>query len=210
MSALLGVREQRAQFFYDTDFLAIGTVTTGADLAQAEKNLFAAAVPGNFARTNLQTAGQLTSDQTFVCYAVRHEVNFWGGVSSGATPAAMNVTSGVSIATINNSTFAFAVGDKVMFQGPIAMTPAGGGPWGVIQDSNQPLIVNGEPQAQGVFPLMIAIGVQARAGISMIERKHNVTVGSNATLDVSALINNYTGLRIFRAYIDGAHTRDVQ
>ena len=50
------------------------------------------------------------------------------------------------------------------------MTPAGGGPWGFISDSANPLITNGEPDAPSiVLPLPIAI--TKRQAIAMIEKK---------------------------------------
>lgn len=211
MAAILGVREQRSQFFYDTDYIAAGVVTTGQDLAIAEKNLFSQTLSGDLSRSNLQTQGQLTSDQTFICHAVRHEVNFWGGTSSATpTPAALATTAGCSILTIQHSTFAFQVADKVAFAGPISMTPAGGGPWGFISDSAQPLIVNGEPQTRSIYPLGLPVPIAARQGIRVVEKKHDITIGTNATISIAGLINNYSGVRIFRAYLDGFHTRDVQ
>src|SRR3989344_3902236 len=125
MSKLQGVREQRVQFFYDTDFLASGdTSASTTDQAQASKILFAAASPGNLSRTNMPSPGQLTGDQTFVCFAVRHEVGFYSGSSAtGVTgvPANFGDTASVAFWTINLSTFQFTVGDKPQFTGPISM-----------------------------------------------------------------------------------------
>ena len=60
MARVFGARQQRVQYFYDTDFLAAGVISTGVDLAQSEKELFAAATPGNKVRTNMPAAGFLT------------------------------------------------------------------------------------------------------------------------------------------------------
>ena len=211
MSRILGVRQQRVQFFYDTDFLTVGAVTTGVDFVASEKQLFASASPGNTSRTNMPTAGFLTGDQTFMCFAVRHEVMFWGGNSDAgaAVPAVIENTAGVSIWTINLSTFAFAVGDKTEFEGPISMTPAGGGPWGVINDSNQPLITNGEPQTKAIYVLPLPIAITKRQGIRVTEKKSDLTNGAN-TIPIIDLINRYTGGKLFRCYLDGFNTRDVQ
>ena len=85
MAKVLGLRQQRVQFFYDTDFRTVGAVSSGADLAASEKILFAGATPGDLSRTNMPSPGQLTSDQTFLCFAVRHEIQFYPvlGVAAG-------------------------------------------------------------------------------------------------------------------------------
>lgn len=208
MAAVLGVRQQRVQFFYDTDFAVVGAVTTGNDLAQSEKQLFANAQPGNSVRTNMPSPGFLAGDQTFLTFAVRHEINFWGGVTSSAGSSALPLTTAtVSIMTINFSTFQFVVGDKPEFEGPVSMTPAGGGPWGFISDSAQVLITNGEPQTKAIYVLPLPIAIAKRQQIRVVEKKpSSVTTGYNF-LDA---INNYTGARLFRCYLDGFNTRDVQ
>jgi hypothetical protein len=212
MARVFGARQQRVQYFYDTDFLAAGVISTGVDLAQSEKELFAAATPGNKVRTNMPAAGFLTGDQTFMCFAVRHEVQFWGGtVPAGSQPsalAAFGTTAAVAIWTIALSTYALQIDDKVEFEGPISMTPAGGGPWGFIDDSNQPLITNGEPQTKAIYVLPLPIAVTKRQGIRLIEKKSNVT--STVTINILNMINNYSGGKLFRGYIDGVNTRNVQ
>ena len=212
MSRILGVRQQRVQFFYDTDFVTDG-VSAGADIAATEKHLFQSAATGNVLRTNMPAGGFLTGDQTFMCFAVRHEVIFWGGDSLAlvppAVPAPLNLTAGISICTIDLSTFAFQVGEKVEFEGPISMTPAGGGPWGVINDSVQPLITNGEPQTKAIYVLPLPIAITKRQGIRVTERKTAITNGVNI-IPIVAMINAYSGHKLFRCYLDGFNTRDVQ
>lgn len=221
MAKVLGLREQRVQFFYDTDFRTVGA-SAGADITAAEKVLFASASPGNLARTNMPSAGQLTSDQTFLTFAVRHEINFYnvGGLAAGVTlmGATSNfaTTEELSIWTMNSSTFQFQVSAKVEFEGPVCMTPAGAGPNGLIsgaagvsgtaQDKDS-LLTNGVPQAPSIYTLPLPVAITKRQGIAMIEKKF--VLGSAAAGDVVGAINQYEGGKLFRAYIDGYNTRDV-
>lgn len=210
MPRLNNVREQRVQFFYDTDFLYWGNSSADAiNAASANKVLFADARPGNPSRTNMPSPGQLTGDQTFVCFAVRHEVLFHGGssaVSAGSVPAGSGDTASVTAWTIALSTFALTIGAKPQFEGPISMTPAGGGPWGFVSDSTQPIVLNGEPQQQAIYVLPVPVNITQREAINMLEVKSNL----QNTLNLVNLINTYDGGKCFRAYIDGYNTRDVQ
>ena len=214
MAKVLGLREQRVQFFYDTDFVSAG-ITAAADvanLAVAQKNLFSDARAGNLLRTNLQGPGQLLSDQTFLTFAVRHEIMFYPTANAqGAIQNAIGVGPGLgsvsqlAIWTMNTSLFQFQVDTKIEFEGPCTMTPAGGGPWGFVADSGTPLITNGEPDTPSIYVLPLPIAITKRQAIAMIERKFIFQI-----VDVAAAINAYTGGKLFRAYIDGYNTRDVQ
>ena len=208
MAKVLGLREQRVQFFYDTDFISSGLTapTDTANLAVAQKNLFSDARAGNLLRTNLQGPGQLLSDQTFLTFAVRHEVMFYETEDGNAvTAGTLNSAAQLSIWTISTSVFQFQVDTKIEFEGPLSMTPAGGGPWGFISDSASPLITNGEPDAPSIYVLPLPIAITKRQAIAMIEKKFNWD-----GVDIAAAINSYTGGKMLRAYIDGYNTRDVQ
>lgn len=216
MAKVLGLREQRVQFFYDTDFVTSGETnsTDTANYAVAQKNLFSDARAGNLLRTNLQGPGQLLSDQTFLTFAVRHELMFFAiADTTGASPVIANdVNAGgigsaaqLSIWTLSTSVFQFQVDTKIEFEGPLTMTPAGGGPWGFISDSATPLITNGEPDAPSIYVLPLPIAITKRQAIAMIEKKF-----SWGGVDVAAAINDYEGGKMLRAYIDGYNTRDVQ
>lgn len=202
MAKIVGVRQQRVQFFYDTDFLVNGAVTSGENLALAQKQLFVSAAIGNLSRSNMPAPGQLTGDQTFLTYAVRHEVGFYEGVSGSYS------TADLMWLTLHNSTFRYQVGEKVEFEGPVTMTPAGGGPFGFISDSTQPLITNGVPENKAIYVLPLPIAVTKRQGIRVEEYKNSLS--GTSSIDTVALINAYTGYRVFRCYIDGFNTRDVQ
>lgn len=210
MAKVLGLREQRVQFFYDTDFISSGTTgaTDTANLAVAQKNLFSDARAGNLLRTNLQGPGQLLSDQTFLTFAVRHEVMFYetsegNGFTVGGS--GLGTAAQLSIWTLSTSVFQFQVDTKIEFEGPLTMTPAGGGPWGFINDSGVPLITNGEPDAPSIYVLPLPIAITKRQAIAMIEKKF-VWDGVN----IADAINDYQGGKLLRAYIDGYNTRDVQ
>jgi hypothetical protein len=206
---LLGVRQQRVQFFYDTDFLVNGAVTSGDNLARSQKQLFASASIGDLTRSNMPSPGYLSGDQTFLTYAVRHEVGFYSGVSTvtGAT-----TTAEVMWLTLHCSTFRYQVGEKVEFEGPVTMSPAGGGPFGFVSDSAQPLITNGVPENKAIYVLPLPIAVTKRQGIRVEEFKNALSAGTSGgtSIDPVAVINSYTGYRVFRCYIDGFNTRDVQ
>jgi len=208
MAKVLGLREQRVQFFYDTDFITDGTTaaTDTANFATAQKNLFSDARAGNLLRTNLQGPGQLLSDQTFLTFAVRHEVMFYA-TNNGNAVAAGGISSAaqLQIWTLSTSIFQFMVDTKIEFEGPLTMTPAGGGPWGFVSDSATPLITNGEPDAPSIYVLPLPIAITKRQAIAMIEKKF-----AWSNVDIPAAINAYTGGKMLRAYIDGYNTRDVQ
>jgi len=206
MAKVLGLREQRVQFFYDTDFATHGAVDNTSDVnyAMAQKNLFSDARAGNLLRTNLQGPGQLLSDQTFLTFAVRHEVMFYNvGLENGY--GTFDTLGQLSVWVMNTCTFQFQVDTKVEFEGPITMTPAGGGPWGFVSESSASLITNGEPSAPSIYVLPLPIAITKRQAIAMIEKKY-----SFGGTDIAAEINTANCGKLFRAYIDGYNTRDVQ
>ena len=208
MAKVLGLREQRVQFFYDTDFITSGSTnsTDTTNLAVSQKNLFSDARAGNLLRTNLQGPGQLLSDQTFLTFAVRHEVMFYSvGGNSTVTLGGLTSAAELSIWTLSTSVFQFQVDTKIEFEGPLTMTPAGGGPWGFVSDSANPLITNGEPDAPSIYVLPLPIAITKRQAIAMIEKKF-----AWGGVDIAAAINDFQGGKLLRAYIDGYNTRDVQ
>jgi len=217
MAKVLGLRQQRVQFFYDTDFKTQGvTVASSPDFAKPEKILFATVSgQGDLSRTNLVTPGQLSSDQTFLTFAVRHELNFFAASGSATNSGSVylrNVQE-LSVWVLANSAFQYKVSEKVEFEGPLSMTPAGGGSYGFIQDSVSPLILNGEPAAPSIYVLPLPIAVTKRQAIQMIEKKATFNSGgaTGFATDINIVndINNFTGGKMLRAYIDGYNTRDV-
>jgi hypothetical protein len=75
MPRLHGVRERRHQPFYDT---VVRTDSQPVPLLQHREVLFGNANVGDLARTNLQVAGQLAADQTYVILAIRTFMMFDG------------------------------------------------------------------------------------------------------------------------------------
>jgi len=210
MAKVLGLRQQRVQFFYDTDFRTVGAVSSGADLAASEKILFAGATPGDLSRTNMPSPGQLTSDQTFLCFAVRHEIQFYPVLGVAAGMSGLSNAEELMIWTLCSSTFSFKVSEKIEFEGPVTMTPAGGGAYGQVTAQSQALgagvslLTNGVPDSGSIYVLPLPVAITKRQGIQMIEKKFNLS--STSIVDA---INNFTGGKLFRAYIDGYNTRDV-
>jgi|TARA_R110000824_G_scaffold163121_3_gene338895 hypothetical protein len=221
MSKILGLRQQRVQFFYDTDFRTVGA-SAGSDLAASEKILFAGATPGDLSRTNMPSPGQLTSDQTFLCFAVRHEIQFFNatlaylapGAASGLT--ALQGSDSLMVWTVNSSTFSFKVSEKIEFEGPVSMTPAGGGVNGQVGVTTAGLagggvanLTNGVPASGSIYVLPLPVAITKRQGIQMIEKKFNLNSNAGVTVNIVNEINAYLGGKLFRAYIDGYNTRDV-
>jgi hypothetical protein len=128
-------------------------------------------------------------------------------VGGNSTLAGGGLTSAaeLSIWTLSTSVFQFQVDTKIEFEGPLTMTPAGGGPWGFVSDSANPLITNGEPDAPSIYVLPLPIAITKRQAIAMIEKKF-----AWGGVDVAAAINDFEGGKLLRAYIDGYNTRDVQ
>jgi hypothetical protein len=223
MAKVLGLRQQRVQFFYDTDFRCVGT-SAGADLCAAEKILFAGATPGDLSRTNMPSPGQLTSDQTFLCFAVRHEIQFYNATLAFIATAplagltALASMESLMIWTLNSSTFSFKVSEKIEFEGPVTMTPAGGGASGTVDCTTLGLasigvanLTNGVPQSGSIYVLPLPVAITKRQGIQMIEKKFNLNAPTAGLVPVNIVneINAYLGGKLFRAYIDGYNTRDV-
>lgn len=223
MAKVLGLRQQRVQFFYDTDFRTVGA-SAGSDLAASEKILFAGATPGDLSRTNMPSPGQLTSDQTFLCFAVRHEIQFYNATLAYLAPGAGNTgltalqsADSLMIWTVNSSTFSFKVSEKIEFEGPVSMTPAGGGVCGQIGVTTAGLaaagvsnLTNGVPASGSIYVLPLPVAITKRQGIQMIEKKFNLNGTAPAvTVNIVNEINGFLGGKLFRAYIDGYNTRDV-
>lgn len=209
MAKVLGLKEQRVQFFYDTDFKTQGqTTASSADYVKSEKILFSNPEQGDLSRTNMFSSGMLVDDQTFLTFAVRHELQFFSAnsvVTQGAAAPTLANVQELSVWTLHNSAFQFQVSAKVEFEGPLTMTPAGGGPWGYVNDSTSPLIVNGDPASPSIYVLPLPVAITKRQGIQMIEKKFAFN-----NIDLPAAINGFQGGKLLRAYIDGYHTRAVQ
>jgi hypothetical protein len=191
MPRLAGVRERIHQPFYDTLVRTTGNPAT--DVAVSTR-LFGNANVGDLAMTNLQVAGQLASDQTYVALALRCWLYFDG---TNARANYQHVTSQLY--------FTLNLGNKPQFTAPCWYFPAGGGVHGF--DSTTAIYNNGMPTQQAIAKL-------ARPIVFPVRQNFNVnaeffTVG---TTDARALLN--TGAeddeKEILFMIDGLQTRDVQ
>ena len=210
MSRVPGVAQVRAQFFYDTDYRGSGvTAASSEHLARSEKILFQSTRNGDLSLSNFPTSNGLVGNQLFQIKAVRHEINFQAAAAEVAVTGVAGIAE-LSALVLGGSTFDLQVNDRSAFQGPVTMTPAGGGPWGFVADSVRPLITNGSPTGKQIYALPLPIDIDANEPVKMIEKKSDLTSGgTTAAIVLTDTINNYVGQKLSRAYIDGIHTRDA-
>ena len=131
--------------------------TTGdpSPVVAASGNLFGSANVGNIDRTNLQVAGQLAADQTYVILALRCWLYFTG------TNRRNNY---LRIST--QLYFNLIVGDKPAFQCPAWYLPAGGGVWGF--DSGTSTFTNGLPTQEAILKLARPVMVPVRQNFNVV------------------------------------------
>ena len=191
MPRLHGVRQRRHQPFWDT---LVRTTGDPASSIQPSTRLFGNANVGNLALTNLQVAGQLASDQTYVILSLRTWLYFDG---TNARSNYQRVTSQLY--------FTLTLGDKPQFQAPIWYTPAGGGVHGF--DSTTAVFNNGMPSQDAILKLARPIVLPVRQNFNV-----NMEFFSVGTTDARTLLN--TGAtddqKVILFMIDGLQTRDVE
>jgi len=224
MARLDGVRERRHQPFFDTLVRGIGISTVG-NLTQ----LFGNANVGTRSLTNLQVAGVLASDQTYIIKVLRSVLWFQGLADAefgafGALPNLQASATGTNSRAEDlyslmayGSYFQLTVGDKPMFTAPLWYVPAGGGPSGFTTENSRHVITNGIASHEAVLKLGKDIHVPARQNFNVaIEFFPFVRVGAGqaaayvADLDVLAYLNQFDGAKLIQFYVDGVQTRDVQ
>lgn len=191
MPRVHGVRERRHQPLYDTLIRETGAP---AIPVQPRTQLFGGTNIGQLAKTNLQVAGQLASDQTYVCLAIRCWLYFDGTDSRK-----------LYTQTVSQLFLTFTLGDKPQFQSPAWMFPAGGGLYGV--DSTASVLNNGYPSQNSILKLARPIIIPVRQNVAVTAEFF--AMGSTNVLDV---INNAAQdtQQNIAVYIDGLQTRDVQ
>ena len=191
MPRLHGVRERRHQPFWDS---LVRTTGNPATAIAASTRLFGNANVGNLALTNLQVAGQLASDQTYVILSLRCWLYFEG---TNARASYQHITSQLY--------FTLNVGDKPMFTAPIWYVPAGGGVFGF--DATTPIYNLGEPTQEAILKLARPIVVPVRQNFNV--NMEFFTVGAtNALTLLNAGATDDEKVILFM--IDGLQTRDVQ
>ena len=191
MPRLHGVRERRHQPFYDTLVRSTGSPTT---TVLSSTLLFGNSNVGSLALTNLQTPGQLASDQTYVILALRAWLYFDGTNHRD-----------LYLQTASQLYFTLTLGDKPQFLAPCWYHPAGGGIYGF--DAAASVLNNGYPSQQSILKLARPIIIPVRQNIAVTAQFF--PVGTTNVLD---LINSAAtdDQMVIMYMIDGLQTRDAQ
>lgn len=191
MPRLQGYRERVHQPLYDTLVRTLGDPTPAV---QNSARLFGNAVVGDLGRTNMTSAGQLASDQTFVALALRVWLFFDG------TNARNNY-----LGVASQLYWTLVVGQKPMFQVPCWYLPSGGGIWGF--NAGNAIANLGTPEQGAILKLARPIIIPVRQ--NFYAQADWFQVGTDSALDG---IN--TGAtddqKVIMYVIDGLQTRDVQ
>lgn len=190
-----GLREKQHQPIWDTVVRAYGT--TNPSIA-TRTSLFGSTNVGTFQLTNLVTAGQLASDQTYVVLSLRAWLYFNGTNRRR-----------YYLGTMSQLYFTFTLGDKPQFQAPCWYFPAGGGLYGY--DSGTSVFNHGVPAQNAILKLAKPIKVPVRQNIQV--------VAEFFTLGTANILSDSPGLNSGRSaddetniifMMDGIRTRDVQ
>jgi hypothetical protein len=191
MPRIANVRERRHQPFWDTLVRTTGNPTTAIT---ATTNLFGNSNVGNLSLTNLQVAGQLASDQTYVILALRAWLYFDG-------PNARANYLGVN----SQLYWQLIVGEKPMFAAPCWYFPAGGGTWGF--DSTAAVFANGVPSQEAILKLARPIVVPVRQNFAVQASFYSMGTTSALNGLNSGAENDQKEIKFL---LDGLQTRDVQ
>jgi len=191
MPRLHNYRERRHQPIWDT---LVRSTDSPSTTIQPSTLLFGNANVGNLALTNLQVAGQLASDQTYVILALRCWLYFDG---ANARTFYQQVSSQLY--------FTLTLGDKPQFVAPCWYHPAGGGVFGF--DATDSVFNNGWPSQDSILKLARPIIIPVRQNISV-----NAQFFSVGTTNVLTLLNAAAtdDQMVVMYMIDGLQTRDVQ
>ena len=187
MPRIHGTRERRHQPIYDS---LLRTTGAPATTLQPSTKLFGNANVGNLSLTNLQVAGQLAADQTFIAMALRCYMYF---VGTNATALFQQVASQL--------TFTFVLGDKPQFISPAWYLPAGGGVYGPNDSSN------GWPSQDAILKLARPIVIPVRQNI-LVDAQFFAVGTTNAITTINGAAADDQMSVIYM--IDGIQTRDVQ
>jgi hypothetical protein len=191
MPRISGYRERLHQPIWDTLIRTTGDPDPA--LVNSTK-LFGNANIGNLALTNLQVAGQLASDQTYVILALRCWLYFDG---TNRRANYLNVASQLF--------WTLGVGNKPMFQAPCWYHPAGGGIWGF--DSTTSIYNHGTPEQGSILKLARPIVVPVRQNFAASADFY--AIGSISALD-GLNAGATDDVKNVQFMFDGLQTRDVQ
>lgn len=192
MPRIAGVRERRQQPIWDSLVRTTGNPTT---TISATTKLFVSANLGNLGQTNMQAAGQLASDQTYLVLAMRAYLFFAG---DNAFTNYINVASQLY--------FTLTAGDKPQFTAPCWYHPAGGGIYSAGGTTDQ-VFSNGIPGTSEIAKLARPIVLPVRQNFSCTAEFFAVGTTNALTLLNSGATNDQKSIIYV---IDGLQTRDVQ
>lgn len=193
MPRLAGVRQRRHQPFWDTLVRTTGDPTTAI---AASTRLFGNANVGNLALTNLDVAGQLASDQTYVCLSLRAWLFFDG------TNARTNY-----LGVASQLYFTLTMGDRPQFVAPCWYYPAGGGIWGFNGTAATSIYNHGTPEGSAIMKLARPIILPVRQNFNVNAEFFVIgTTDARATLNSGATDDQ----KVVMFMIDGLQTRDVE
>lgn len=194
MPRLAGVRERRQQPIWDA---LIRTTGDPASSLGSSTRLFVNTNLGNLGVTNMQVAGQLASDQTYLVLAMRAYLYFNG------TNARTNY-----LQVASQLYFTLVAGDKPQFSAPCWYHPAGGGVWaGGGSSAASTVFSNGTPETPAIAKLARPIVLPVRQ--NFYANAEFFAIGTTSALDL--LNSGATDDQKSIIYmIDGLQTRDVQ
>jgi hypothetical protein len=191
MPRVSDLRERLHQPIWDTLIRTTGVPTT--QLINGSL-LFTNPNTNSLANTNMQVAGQLASDQTYVVLAMRNYMYFDG---TNRRPNYLNVASQLF--------WTITLGTKPSFQAPAWYFPAGGGVWGF--DSTNSIFSNGTPEQASILKLARPIIVPVRQNFSARADFYNI--GTTSALD-GLNAGATDDVKNIQFMLDGLQTRDVQ
>lgn len=208
MPRMSNVKERRHQPLFDH---LVRTSGATASVAVTTSLFQQSTTLGQPQLTNINAAGQLASDQTFLVLALRARVFFDGA-------NARTLYQGIS----DQLYFTFVCGDKQQFQAPCWYTPAGGGNYGQAGLQAYPALAagaqaavaaiqgtwnNGMPTQEATMKLGRSIAIPVRQSF-----KVDATFFATGSSDVRSTINSgdATDVKIIAYYLDGLQTREVQ
>lgn len=188
-----GLNGQQKQIVYDT---LVRTYGAAAGIATSTR-LFGNANIGDLSKTNLQVAGQLASDQTYMILAIRCYLYFNG------TNRRL-----FYLGTSSQLFWTLSVGDKPSFQAPTWYFPAGGGIYGF--DSSTSVLSNGVPTHESILKLAKPIAVPVRQHFSALAEWFKTGtldyLAGGTSLNTAATDDE----KIIMFMMDGVQTRDVE
>lgn len=198
MPKLVGVRERRHQPFYDTLFRHdYGTPV--ANVGRTTRLFASGTRLSDTAWTNMNMAGALPSDNTFIILSIRCWMFFMNVSLHGSNALTIYAL------MVHQLYLNLFVGDKPQFLSPAWYFPAGGGI--DAADNQVPIANNGEPTQESILKLAKPIPVPARQHFYVEATFYDT--GAISVLD--DYINEADqGLQECKVMLDGIHTRDVQ